>query len=468
MNAGRGGPPSAAPPGAGHGAAAAPLPLHVKSGYALGDHAINVQLASISLFFLFFLTEVAGLPPSLAGLVLLAGRWWDAITDPLMGRLSDVTPWKIGRRRPYFLIGAIPFGVTTALLWATPSGDTGSFAYYVAIYLMNTTASTVLAVPYMSLLPELALGYHERTTLNSFRAVGAVTAVLVTAVCLRPLVEALGGGAAGWERAGLVLGLWVTLPWLAVFAVTWERPGLHRRGQLGFFEGLRLAARHRAYRRLLGLFLTARIAVDVVSAMFLFYFTYWMGRPEDFPITIGLMLSAVVVSLPGWLWLAKRWDKRRVFLIGCGWWIAAQLLILWMGPEEPRWLAFAVAAFAGVGYAVADLMPWSMLGDVIDADELRTGERREGVYAGFFTFLRKLGGAAGVAMAGLVLELSGFVRGVPQGETTLLAIRLLTGGAPILFLAIAMTIALGYPITRDRHASIAEQLVARRGSGQGE
>lgn len=452
-------------PAAAGAAGAAPLPLRTKAGYAFGDHAINVQLASISLFFLFFLTEIAGLPPSLAGLVLLAGRWWDAITDPLMGRLSDVTTWKIGRRRPYFLIGALPFGATTALLWATPSGDTGSFPYYVAIYLLNTTASTVLAVPYMSLLPELALGYHERTSLNSFRAIGAGTAVLLTAVSLRPLVELLGGGPAGWERAGLVLGVWVTLPWLLVFLSTWERPGFRHGTQLDFLGGLRAALRHRAYRRLLALFLAARIAVDVVGAMFLFYFTYWMGRPEDFPITIGLMLTAVLVSLPIWLQVAKRWDKRRVFLVGCGWWIAAQLLILWMGPEQPRWLAFAVAAFAGVGYAVADLMPWSMLGDVIDADELHTGERREGVYAGFFTFLRKLGGAAGVAGAGLVLELSGFVRGQPQSETTLLAIRLLTGAAPIAFLAIAMAIALGYPITRDRHAAISAQLLARRGAG---
>jgi GPH family glycoside/pentoside/hexuronide:cation symporter len=91
------------------------LPVRVKLGYSLGDHTINIQLAAVSLFFLFFLTEVAGLAPAWAGLVLLIGRAVDAFTDPAMGRLSDRTRWRLGRRRPFFLIGAVPFGVTFAL-----------------------------------------------------------------------------------------------------------------------------------------------------------------------------------------------------------------------------------------------------------------------------------------------------------------------------------------------------------------
>jgi sugar (glycoside-pentoside-hexuronide) transporter len=440
------------------------LPLAVKAGFALGDHAINVQLSSLSLFFLFFLTEVAGLPPAQAGLVLLIGRAVDAFTDPLMGRLSDRTRWRAGRRRPFFLLGALPFGVTTALLWSTPEapGPAAAFAFYTTVYVCNTLASTMLAVPYMALLPELAVEYDERTSLNTFRAVGAITATLGTAVALRPLVEWLGGGPAGWERAGLLLGAWVTVPWLVVYAVTWERPGFRGASQLRFLAGARLAVRNRAYRRLVGLFLAARIAVDVVGAMLLFYFTYWIGRPEDFPIMLGLMLGADVLSLPVWLRIARSVDKRTIFVIGAAWWIGAQMAILALGPEHPRGLVFAMAALAGVGYAVADLMPWSMLGDVIDADELHTDERRDGLYAGFFTFLRKLGGALGVAAAGGILQLSGFVRGEPQPESAVVAIRLLTGAFPALFLAIAIAVALGYPISRARHREIAARLAERR------
>ncbi len=109
--------------------------------------------------------------------------------------------------------------------------------------------------------------------------------------------------------------------------------------------------------------------------------------------------------------------------------------------------------------------PWSMLGDVIDEDELATGERREGMYAGFFTFLRKLGGAMGVAVAGFALELSGFLRGAAtQSETAILAVRLLTSVGPILFLLLAAWIALRYPLTRRRHGEIAIELARRRAS----
>jgi len=443
------------------------LPFHVKAGFALGDHSINIQLAAVSLFFLFFLTEIAGLPPAQAGLVLLVGRAVDAFTDPAMGRISDVTRWRRGRRRPFFLIGALPFGLTFALLWSSPGivDERTTFLFYTAIYVANTLCSTLLAVPYMALMPELATGYHERTALNTFRTFAVVVAILATALGMPAMVKAFGGGAVGYARAGSVLGAWMALPWLVVFAVSWERPGFRRASHAGFVAGARRMAGHRSYRMLAALFIAGRIAVDVVGALLLFYFTYWIGRPEDFPIAMGLMLGAVIVSLPVWMRIAAATDKRSVFIAGCLWWAATLLGLLWAGPEQPRSVVLGFCALAGVGYGVADLMPWSMLGDVIDEDEHETGERRDGVYAGFFTFLRKLGGATGVAIGGLVLQISGFERG--GGEQTpaaIAAIRLLTAGLPALFLVLAAGIALLYPLGRERHAKMLADLEVRRGS----
>jgi len=465
-----GGPGAKAPSGGGAAAAEGErLPLAVKAGYALGDHAINVQLAATSLFYLFFLTEVARLPAALAGLVLLVGRGVDAFTDPLMGRLSDHTRWRAGRRRPWFLIGAVPFGLTFAALWMPAPFPASEpvllFLAYSACYVANTLSSTVLAVPYMALLPELAIGYQERTSANTFRAIGAVTAVLLTAVATRPLVEAFGGGRAGWAGAGVLLGVWVTVPWFVVHRVSFERPGFALPSPDGFVAGLRRLWRHGAYRRLGGCFLASRIALDVIGAMLLFYFTYWLGRPGDFPLALAGMLLTVIVSLPLWLRVSQRVDKRTLFCLGAGWWIGVQALLYTVQPDSPRVAIFGLIVLAGIGYAVADMMPWSMLGDVIDEDELVSGERSEGVYAGVFTFLRKLGGASGVALAGLVLDLSGFRPGEPQSATALAAIRLLATAVPAVFLAAAIAIALGYPITRDRHAAILGALDARRAEG---
>lgn len=456
---------SGAPAQAEAGHAEEVLPVWVKSGYALGDHSINVQLATVSLFYLFFLSEVVGLSPSLAGLVLLAGRGVDAFTDPLMGRLSDRTRWRWGRRRPYFLLAALPFGASFALLWASagPGGEAALFLFYLAVYVANTLCSTVLAVPYMALLPELALGYHERTSMNIFRTGGVVLAILLAAAGMPWLVERFGGGARGYAGAGLVLGAWVALPWFVVFAVSWERPALRTPATASFLASVRRLGEHRSYRRLAALFVTARVAVDVAGAMLIFYFTYWVARPGDFSLAMALMLGGVVVSLPFWLRLARGTDKRNVFIAGALWWCAMLLAIFFYDPAQPRWLVLAFAGLAGVGYGVADLIPWSMLGDVIDEDDLESGERRDGLYAGFFTFLRKLGGATGVAAAGVVLDQVGFVRGGgAQSEAALQAIRALATLAPILFLLIACALALHYPLGRVRHAHIQRRLEERR------
>ncbi len=447
--------------------AAGGLSVPVKIGFASGDHTVNAALSALSLFYLFFLTEVAGLRPALASAVLLVGRAVDAFTDPAMGRLSDRTTTRLGRRRPYFLLGALPFGITFALLWQAMPFDAqwARFAAYSLAYILHSLASTVLSVPYMALLPEMALGYHERTSLNVYRSAAAVLGTLLAAALVQPLVESFGGGARGYAEVGILLGIWFVLPWIAVYGVSWERPGFAGRAEAGFLEGAKRLAGHRSYRRLVGLYLCARIAVDIVGAMFLFYFTYWLLRPADFPLMMSILLITVVASLPFWLRLAKQTDKRTLFIFGSLWWVGAQLFLLFVQPDWPRAVIFAVAAAAGIGYAVADLMPWAMLGDVIDEDELESGERREGMYAGFFTFLRKLGGATGVAIAGVVLDLSGFVGGTDQTETTRTAIRGLTALAPALFLALGAWVALGYTLTRSRHDEIRRALDARNVSG---
>ena len=450
-----------------------PLSRWTKAAFALGDLSSNTVLSTLSLVFTsYFLVEVAGLRPVLAGVVPLVGRIVDAITDPLMGRISDRTTWRFGRRRPYFLIGTLPLGLFFALIWVTPVGlgEWAKLGYYVAVYCALMCAMTVVSVPYLALQPEMALDYDERTSLNTYRSIGSVLGIVV-ALGLRPLAEHLGGGIGGFRSAGAVLGVLLVLPWLVVYAVTFERREFGRRAsQVSFFEATRACWRQRAFRRLVGLYLAGRVAIDLTGVMLVLYFTHWLGRSRDFEITMLIFLLSSALALPFWLALSRRVDKSTAFIAGALWWMTGQVGMLFVEPDWPRWFLFAFAPVVAAGYAAVDLMPWAMLGEVVDEDELATDERREGIYNGLFTFLRKLAGAVAVFVALGILDLSGLEAGVPAGPTTRWAIRLLATLAPALCLVVGVLIARGYPLTRARHeAVVAELLVveARRQRSSG-
>ncbi len=442
------------------------LAWHTKLVYGLGDHTVNLALTSLQFFFGFFLTEVAGLRPALAGLVPLVGRAVDAFTDPTMGRLSDMTRWKAGRRRPWLLIGMVPFGVMFTLLWSDPGAETSQgvkFAWFAMAYVLFSLSSTVIAVPYLALTPEMTSSYDERTSMNAFRAALAITGTLVAVTTMRPLAEAFGGGPEGWAWAGRTYGVWLVIPWLAVWAVTFERRSEPPRGE-SFFAGVRSLFRHPSYQWLTALYILSRVALDLTVAMFIYYFTFWLNRSADFELTMGLFLVTVIVVLPFWLSVARRFDKRVIFIAGALSWVVSCMIIFAGQPEWPRWAMFVLAVAAGAGYAASDLMPWSMLGEVVDEDELRGGHRREGIYYGFFTFLRKLGGALGVAIAFLVLDLVGFQSGSeePQSDRALFTIRVLTAVVPATLVLLAAFVALRYPLSRARHEEILVELEQRR------
>lgn len=435
-----------------------------KAIYASGDFTVNAFLSTLGIVYVtYFLTQIAGLRPELAGAVQLAGRTIDAFSDPMMGRISDLCRWRAGRRRPFFLLGALPFGLFFALLWVDLAGASQAalFAYYTGIYVLACLAMTVLSVPYLALLPEMAVGYDARTSVNTWRNAGAVLGVFA-AVAFRPLANALGGGPAGFAAAGVCFGALMAAPWLAIHRVSWERPDFQQRvAHTSFLDGLRLLIAHASFRRLTAMYLCGRVSMDLIGAMLILYFTHYLGRSGDFEPMMLVFLSSVLLALPLWLVLARRLEKATIFTLGTLWWALAQLLLLAAQPDWPRWIIFAYAPVIALGYAVVDLMPWSMIGEVVDEDELATGERREGVYNGFFMFVRKLAGTAGVAVALFVLGQLGFGQGERQPPAAVTAIRWLASVVPALLLLLSAWYARGYPLTRAAHARILAQLSAR-------
>ena len=442
----------------------APLPLHLKLIYGMGDHSVNVALVALAMIFPFYLTEVVGMRVGLAGLVPLIGRILDAIFDVLMGRISDRTTWRAGRRRPYLLIGAIPFAVSFAAIWAPSPIESASleFVYYAGLYALISLCMTIAAVPYHALLPELTDDYHERTSLATYRSIASILGTLFTLVVFRPLAESLGGDARAWQIAGAVLAVWIVLPWWPIWRVTYERRSFDRAAPGSTREYFGLLYRNRSFRRLVGLFSLGRIAIDLPMALFLHFFTYVLGRPGDFELVMGAFLLAVVGAMPFWLRFSHGRDKAAVYRYGCVGWVFGLGCLFVTQPDWPLALVLAATMLAGIGYSAADMIPWSMVADVADEDELTSGERREGLYVGVFTFLRKIAGAVGVAGAFLVLDVAGFRPGETNDEAVVWALRAMTALVPSLFVILSAIVAGGYVLGRERHRDILDELESRR------
>ena len=435
-----------------------------KSVYASGDFTLNTALSALSLVYAqYFLVQVADVRPVLAGLVPLIGRTIDAFFDPLMGRISDRTRWRAGRRRPWFLLGALPYGAFFAAMWADApfDGAAARFTYYAAVYTLMNLAMSVLTVPYVAIQPEMAIDYDARTSLNTWRTFGATLGTFA-AVTIAPVAEALGGGEAGFSTAGALFGVLLAAPWLGVYLVTFERPEFRdRRSFAGFRESVLQTLRHRTFVQLTGIYIMGRIAMDLAGALLILYMSYWIGRREDFMLVMSLFLGSVILALPLWLSLARGRDKASIFIAGSLWWMGTGAGLAAFHPDSPRWMMCLYVPLVGFGFAVVDVMPWSMLGEVIDEDDLATSERREGLYNGMFAFLRKLGGALGVFLVMGALDLLGYEKGHEQTETAREAIRWMTALAPVPFLAVGVWLARGYPLSRERHAAILGELAHR-------
>ena len=388
----------------------------------------------------------------------------DALTDVWMGRISDRTTWKAGRRRPYLLIGAVPFSLSFAAIWSAPSigNATLEFGFYVGVYVLLSISMTVVAVPYQALLPELTSNYHERTSLATFRSISSIIGTFVTLMLFRQIVTAFGGDSTAWSMAGVVFALWILWPWLPIWWVTYERPGKRSELMASTREYFRLLAENRSFRRLIALFTLGRIAIDLPMALFLYYFTYVIGRPEDFEPVMAVFLVSVVVAMPFWLRFSRGRDKNTTYLYGCVGWVFCLGCLFVNQPEWPFAITLIAACFAGAGYSAADMIPWSMIADVADEDEILSGERREGLYVGVFTFLRKLAGAVGVALAFLALDLVGFEPGVENSESVLWVVRGATALVPVLFVIASAWAARSYPLGRLRHQAILDELDQRR------
>jgi GPH family glycoside/pentoside/hexuronide:cation symporter len=380
----------------------------------------------------------------------------------------------MGRRRPWLLLGAVPFGLAFFLHWVVPPlGEAGKFWYYLVVALLLDTAFTAVLVPYTALTPELTPDYDERTSLTSVRLSFSVIGGVLAAFFHTQIVSAFDDPLAGNAVSAGIWAVAITVPWFITFLGTREPDyalATHTQaaaGGPGFWEGLRLALSNRPFVLVTLIYLLSWLALQFVQTNLFIYVKDWVQMDTGL---FGFVLLAIQFSSFAWIliWarVSERIGKHGVYYLGITVFVLVELALFFVQPGQTA-LVFALAVTVGAGVSVVYLVPWSMLPDVIELDELRTGQRREGIFYGFFALLQKLGLSLGLFVSGWVLELAGYINAVPgqpapvQPPAVLLALRVLVGPAGAVILLLSAAAVYAYPITKARHAEIRAQLRAR-------
>ncbi|MCL2272666.1 MAG: MFS transporter [Treponema sp.] len=396
--------------------------LKNKLCYASGDIFGGGAFMIFSLLFMNFLVLVEGLPVVATTIIIFIGRLWDAVTDPIMGRISDKTRSRFGRRRIYFLIGVIPVYLSFVMLFYSfgIDGVMAKIVYYTFSYMFFGTVFSIVMVPYNAILSDMTSDYNERTTFTTFRMIFSGAAALVCAVVPSMIIKSAGSQHNGPQQIpgylvmALVFGAIFGACWLVTFWGTRERENLPPPEKITLASWLSVF-KNSAYRNFLGIFVSFQIAVDLVLALFIFYIDIVVLQYKNYELVVGTLLvcSMLLITVHGAI--AKKKGKVFPLFIGIPFWIVSTLMFIWLGPGSFGGQASiltvvlcVLAALIAIGTSSGQLSTWSMLTDIYDIDEIRSGKRREGIYSGMTTFVRKFASGVAVLLLGIGLQAIGF------------------------------------------------------------
>lgn len=454
------------------------LGLREKIGYGLGDVATNFFFQAFNIFLLYYYTDIFGLSATWVGSMILFVRLWDSVSDPMMGILADRTRTRWGRYRPYLLWGAAPYGLIGFLIFANPPlAPEYKPVYAIVTYVAMMTASTVISIPYSSLMGVMSRSSDERTTLSTFRFIGAFGGALLISAGIIPLKNLLGGVHPGMsEEARLVaeaMGFRYTMALFAVIAVacfwftfasTRERIDPPNEKGFGIRRDVALLFRNRAWTVLCGVAILMLTGVAVRNGAVMYYFKYYVGRENQAVIffTSGgiAVLLGVMVTKP----LNRRWSKRRLLIVLSLLNALCIFLFYFIPREKIVWLHATNAVglfFAGPTSAIV----WAMYSDTADYAEWKFHRRATALTFSSVIFAQKLGLALGAAMTGWILGWLGFMANQEQSVQTVRGIRIIFSLVPAACTVGVAGMVFLYPLEDAFVRRIGGELMARNIEG---
>ena len=439
------------------------LPVKVKLGFGVGDLGGNLYFTVIAFWLLNYFTDTVGIAAGVAGIAILIGKIWDAISDPMMGYISDRTRSRWGRRRPYLLFGSFPWFVAMVILFTNPrlSSQAALFIWGLAAFCFLSTAYTVVNVPYSSLTPELTKDYHERSSLNGYRAVFMIVGTLIGAGAALPLVKAFSNKNIGYTVMGAVFGALMMAAALITFSAVREPKSRYEvQPKAGLLKKYLYVFKTRPFIIILLTFMMNMIAVTVVSGTMIFYFKYIHQNEDLTTLALLILLVTAMIFIPVAVAVSKRVGKKTTYAVGMLIIALACMLVFALGHQLGIPFVFVMMFVAGIGLSTTYPMPWSMIPDTVEYGYLQTGERREGGYYGIWTLFSKGGQGLAIGITALVLHVTHYVAEVAQTDLARLGIRLLIGPVTALFFVAAAVLLIFYPLNEQRYAELQAEIRA--------
>ncbi len=452
-------PETADPAGVGEIQPERTLPLTVCMGWGVGSLGMAVMFGLISTFALSFMTNYLAISAGLAGLLMGLSKIYDGITDPVMGVITDNTKTKIGRRRPFLLIGSFLLAVSMVLMFNVPDFSTpnGAAIYMALILLLYATAYTIFNVPYLAMPAEMTDGYHERAYLMSFRVYGIAAAGYVGYFAGPIIIDNFGGGRAGFGGMAWIMAGAVLLSSLACFHFTKDAPFKHKveAAPVGLKAQVRLLLQNRPFLWLMMAKLCGLLGQALSNPAKAFFFPLVLGASlTSFGWYWFAFYSAMFVSQPIWLRYGKHHGKRNVFMFALALTIFVNLSWLLASPAEPYGFTILRGILLGFLGGATLLMGQAMLPDTMEYDIRLTGLRREGVYAGVYTTIEKFAFAFGPAITGGILAGMGYIASsegiVEQPDSAMLAVYICAAGLPALTSILGVLCLTQYDLTEAK------------------
>ncbi len=440
------------------------LSLSTKIFYLFGDIGVSMCLATVGFFILFYYADVAKINPALVGTALLLGRLWNAVNDPLFGWFSDRTRSRWGRRKVYLYFASIPLGISFAVLWMVPKGLTNVTAtlWILGTFFFYYTLINVVAVSYYAMTPELTRDYDERTNLTTFRMIGG-TIGYMSGAAFPPFIAGLFiTEQIGWSMVGIMFGAFaVVCIFITAFGVKQRKELEGAPSTIPALKSIMFCFKNRPFVYLLIQAVAAGVCFTLVMSYMAFFLTYQMEMKAKIPLIMTLLLVTIGAFLFFWKWLTDKWAKGPTYALGLFIAFGAIACSFLLPQGESIWI-YVIVFIAGFGFSAQWVLPWSILPDVVEHDELLTGQRREGIYYGVKGFVDNTSSAFGLFIGGWVLSLFGYVPEAVQTKTALLGIRLFFGPLPALLAFISLPLLIWFPITRKTHTETLEKLKEKR------